>query len=1233
MPGWPSRLLPNNAGGAPSSRRAHSPDSLYDGDFDLPDIPPSLQNTSRRPSAPLQDRYASSPPRAISSGPRPRPHMHTGSDKISGGSRPRRPGPNGIEASSYPSTSDTSLHERGPSRTKSGKGPVDDRNMDAGNCATCDTRVRWPKGVNEFRCSTCLMVNDFRPVQSRSRSPRDGAPVSTQSSGQTTANAPPPNQGQSDALMIKACTDDLSPPGPLSVERTMSIMNRCIDTYVEAYKQGHVPRKTTFMKTPPDSPTQFPLSVDKTSPASPGPQAFLDRARDLPTTPPDDSMFPNTFIHDLSNSPDRTPHSRSGRRPSNALDLKNGGTPNMGAIARKPVGGGSQNLPPRPARKPPPIPVMVDGEQRQTTDGDVRDNAPSFEPRSRPLLPPSRIFRPLEDYVIRSYGDQQCLSTSFMTTRARPRVTSNADGGRPRTARSPPKRTPAQTLAPPRDPAIHDSNLSEIDAKTLLLGDVAANGLWWTGMEERAPLGHRRKSDRGHDASKGLVNLKSPHINWFELDNWYDTLIRAGCGWRQRLKDEDLRGLDTEEIDRQLSEGRAHLHQTLLKCTEALLKRPGRPLKEPQDARFLLLLLANPMIHPTKPSAYAGMGPNAFEAGHAYGIIKRILGILANLSNDCHRHLVAWLSRYDEPHFRTIVEVLERFVTHRLKLSHGRKKSNIINPTAGLIPNLSGTSADTSATLHAALGFGGPSKGASDKSTQNAPYTEDWQVRAAARFMSLLFSANKNFVGERMASTLAEDARMSRPGSISRTHIKIRGQLLSTSDFYNTMVDTMDLIADFDTWESSKTKFSFCQYPFFLSVGAKIRIMEHDAKRQMESRAREAFFDSLLKNKALEQHLILKVRRECLVEDSLTSISEVVGTGQEDIKKSLKVQFANEEGIDAGGLRKEWFMLLAREIFDPNYGLFLYDEESRFCWFNPQSFESSDRFFLVGALLGLAIYHTTIIDVPLPPFTFKKLLASSPPPSKGSSKPFIHRPPLHYTLDDLAELRPSLAKGLKQLLEFDGDVESTFCLDFVAEVASYGTVTEVPLCDNGRARPVTNANRAEFVDTYIRFLLDGQISRQFEPFKRGFFTVCGGNALALFQPEEIELLVRGSDEGLDVGTLRATASYQNWKIRDRPVKNPDGEVPLISWFWELLEEAGPRDQRNLLSFITGSDRMPAVGANALVITLTCAGAERERFPIARTCFNVLMLYQYRSKRELSERLWKAVGMSEGFGLR
>lgn len=52
----------------------------------------------------------------------------------------------------------------------------------------------------------------------------------------------------------------------------------------------------------------------------------------------------------------------------------------------------------------------------------------------------------------------------------------------------------------------------------------------------------------------------------------------------------------------------------------------------------------------------------------------------------------------------------------------------------------------------------------------------------------------------------------------------------------------------------------------------------------------------------------------------LRRISEVVGSGQGDIKKGLKIDFVGEEGVDAGGLRKEWFLLLIREVFDETHG-------------------------------------------------------------------------------------------------------------------------------------------------------------------------------------------------------------------------------------------------------------------------------------------------------------------------
>src|ERR1700733_5750014 len=117
--------------------------------------------------------------------------------------------------------------------------------------------------------------------------------------------------------------------------------------------------------------------------------------------------------------------------------------------------------------------------------------------------------------------------------------------------------------------------------------------------------------------------------------------------------------------------------------------------------------------------------------------------------------------------------------------------------------------------------------------------------------------------------------------------------------------------------------------------------------------------------------------------------------------------------------------------------MFTYDEDSHFCYFNPYSFETTDQFFLVGVVMGLAIYNSTILDVALPPFAFRKLLASAPSPP--GSIVTQHRSPMRYTLDDLAEYRARLANGLRQLLAFDGDVEETFCLDFVIEIDKYGS--------------------------------------------------------------------------------------------------------------------------------------------------------------------------------------------------
>jgi len=54
--------------------------------------------------------------------------------------------------------------------------------------------------------------------------------------------------------------------------------------------------------------------------------------------------------------------------------------------------------------------------------------------------------------------------------------------------------------------------------------------------------------------------------------------------------------------------------------------------------------------------------------------------------------------------------------------------------------------------------------------------------------------------------------------------------------------------------------------------------------------------------------------------------------------------------------------------------MFIYDEEQRHYWFNPNSFESEGQFMLIGLLLGLAIYNNVILDIHFPMVVYHKLV-------------------------------------------------------------------------------------------------------------------------------------------------------------------------------------------------------------------------------------------------------------------
>ncbi len=177
--------------------------------------------------------------------------------------------------------------------------------------------------------------------------------------------------------------------------------------------------------------------------------------------------------------------------------------------------------------------------------------------------------------------------------------------------------------------------------------------------------------------------------------------------------------------------------------------------------------------------------------------------------------------------------------------------------------------------------------------------------------------------------------------------------------------------------------------------------------------------------------LNITVKRSNLVEDSLKDISEK----QKDLKKKLKISFVGEPGLDMGGLTKEWFQLLIRQIFDPDYGMFVYYPHSRCYWFsvskqgNLREYNligremtflritlmtavTSCRIVTTGVLMGLAVYNSIILDLHFPSICYRKILTPPVVPAKDTAPVGVVSDP---TVDDLAEIMPDVAQSLKAI--------------------------------------------------------------------------------------------------------------------------------------------------------------------------------------------------------------------------
>uniref|UniRef100_A0A4W4FY63 HECT domain-containing protein n=1 Tax=Electrophorus electricus TaxID=8005 RepID=A0A4W4FY63_ELEEL len=442
--------------------------------------------------------------------------------------------------------------------------------------------------------------------------------------------------------------------------------------------------------------------------------------------------------------------------------------------------------------------------------------------------------------------------------------------------------------------------------------------------------------------------------------------------------------------------------------------------------------------------------------------------------------------------------------------------------------------------------------------------------------------------------------------------VNLKAQHVEYNCFYIPDITSLvDIQEDYLKWFLSKAEISsvtLCAYPFILNAQAKTTMLQTDAELQMQMAVSGANLHNVFMLLTLEPllvqnpYLVLHVRRDHLVSDALR---ELTIYNDVDLKKPLKVIFDGEEAVDAGGVTKEFFLLLLKELMDPVYGMFTQYPESNLLWFSDKCFVEHNWFHLIGILCGLAIYNSTVVDLHFPLVLYKKLLDVCP------------------SLEDLKELSPTEGRSLQQLLDYEGDdVEDAFCLTFAITREYYGMTEVKELIPAGESITVIKSNREEFVQAYLRYIFSDSVRELYSAFSGGFLKVCGGRVLSLFQPSELMAMVVGNSS-YDWEELEKNAVYKG---------EFSASHPTVHMFWEVFHDFPLEKKKKFLLFLTGSDRIPIHGMASLRIILQSTAVAENYLPVAHTCYNLLDMPCYRTRDTLHLQLTRAIEQYEGFSL-
>ncbi|TPR03887.1 hypothetical protein CAN33_002380 [Aspergillus niger] len=356
--------------------------------------------------------------------------------------------------------------------------------------------------------------------------------------------------------------------------------------------------------------------------------------------------------------------------------------------------------------------------------------------------------------------------------------------------------------------------------------------------------------------------------------------------------------------------------------------------------------------------------------------------------------------------------------------------------------------------------------------------------------------------------------------------------------------------------------------------------------------------------------LQLSVRRDQVFLDSFKSL--YFKTADELKYGKLNVRFHGEEGVDAGGVTREWFQVLARGMFNPNYALFIPVASDR-TTFHPNRLSGVNSehlmfFKFIGRIIGKALYEGRVLDCHFSRAVYKCILGRS------------------VSIKDMETLDLDYYKSLLWMLE--NDITDIITETFAVETDDFGEKQVIDLIENGRNIPVTEENKEEYIQRVVDYRLVGSVKEQLDNFLKGFHEIIPSDLISIFNEQELELLISGLPE-IEVDDWKVNTEYHNYSASS----------PQIQWFWRAVRSFDKEERAKLLQFVTGTSKVPLNGFKELEgmngvsrFNIHRDYGNKDRLPSSHTCFNQLDLPEYESYETLRQRLYTAMTAgSEYFG--